>query len=80
VVGTGVGLILTGIVRSVAFRPTAWDSIVIKNDGFSLDVPLIALSVAGLLKGAHLGYSHGLQLDWKDALAAAKRERLRLRP
>jgi len=43
-------------------------------------VPLIALSVAGLLKGTHLGYSHGLRLDWKNALDDAKAERLRLRP
>jgi hypothetical protein len=79
-VGASVGLIMASVVRGIAFKPTAWDTIVIKNDGFSLDVPLIALSVAGLLRGAHLGYSHGLRLDWQHALADAKRERLRLRP
>jgi len=80
VVGTSVGLLLTSIVRGIVFKPSAWDTIVVKNDGFSLDVPLIALSVAGLLKGTHLGYSHGLRLDWKNALDDAKAERLRLRP
>jgi hypothetical protein len=79
VVGTGVGLVLTSVARGLIFKPTVWDSIVVKNDGFSLDVPLFALSVAGLLKGAHLGYSRGLQLDWKDALEDNRRERLRLR-
>lgn len=79
VIGTGAGLILTSIARGIIFRPTQWDSIIVKDDGFSLDVPLIALSVAGLVKGAHLGYRHGMQLDWKDALEDTKRERLRLR-
>jgi hypothetical protein len=79
VVGTGVGLVLTGVARGLIFKPTAWDSIVVKNDGFSLDVPLIALAVAGLLKGAHIGYSRGLQLDWQVAFEATRRERLRFR-
>jgi hypothetical protein len=79
VVGTGVGLVLTGIAHGLIFKPTVWDSIIVKNDGLSLDVPLIALSVAGLLRGAHLGYSRGLQLDWKGALGDTRRERLRLR-
>jgi hypothetical protein len=80
VVGTGVGLVLTSIARGLIFKPTQWDSIVVRNDGFALDVPLIALSVAGLLKGAHLGYRRGMQSDWKDAVEDTKRAHLTLRP
>jgi hypothetical protein len=80
VVGTGVGLVLTSIARGLIFKPTQWDSIVVRNDGFALDLPLLALSFSGLLKGAHLGYRRGMQFDWNDAVEQTKRERLRLRP
>jgi hypothetical protein len=80
VVGTGLGLVLTSIARGIIFRPTHWDSIIVRNDGFALDLPLIALSLDGILKGAHLGYRRGMQLDWKEAVEATKREHLRIRP
>jgi hypothetical protein len=79
VVGAGVGLVLTGVARCLIFKPAAWDSVVVKNDGFSLDIPPIALSVAGLLRVAHVGYSRGLQFDRKDAFEDTRRERLRFR-
>ena len=80
VVGTGLGLVLTSIARGIIFKPTRWDSIIVRNDGFALDLPLIALSLDGILKGAHLGYRRGMQLDWKQAVEDTKREHLNLRP
>lgn len=80
VVGTVAGLLLTGIARNLIFQPTEWDTIIVRNDGFTLDLPLIAFALGGILQGAQSGYRKGKQADWREAVEAVKRERLRVRP
>ncbi|HTW91471.1 MAG TPA: hypothetical protein VMH22_07145 [bacterium] len=80
VVGTSVGLLATAIVRSIVFHPNAWDTIIIRHDGFTLDLPLIAFSLGGTLRGAYIGYRYGEQQDWKEAVEDIKRERLGFNP
>ena len=80
IVGTGAGLIATSITRGIMFKPNKWDTIIVRNDGFSLDIPLIALSLGGAVRGAWLGYRRGNQADWRNAVALLKQERLKVYP
>ncbi len=76
--GTCAGLVLTALARSIIFRPTQWDSIIVRGDGFSLDLPLIALGISGALQGGRWGYAKGARADWRRTLDLVRRERLRL--
>ncbi|MBM3331993.1 hypothetical protein FJY68_09120 [candidate division WOR-3 bacterium] len=80
VAGASVGLLAVAIARGVVLRPNAWDTIIIRHDGFSFDLPLIVFSLAGLLRGAYVGYNLGERQDWSAAVDALKRERLVLEP
>jgi hypothetical protein len=61
-------------------RPSAWDTIIIRHDGFTFDLPLIAFALGGTLRGAYVGYNHGERQDWSEAVEVLKRERLVLEP
>jgi len=76
VVGASVGLLAVAIARGVVFQPNAWDTIIIRHDGFTFDLPLIAFALGGTLRGAYVGYGLGERQDWKEAVEDVKRERL----
>jgi hypothetical protein len=80
VAGASVGLLAVAIARGVVLRPSAWDTIIIKHDGFTFDLPLIAFALGGTLRGAYVGYNYGERQDWSEAVEALKRERLALGP
>jgi hypothetical protein len=80
VAGASVGLLATAIARGVVLRPSAWDTIIIRHDGFTFDLPLIAFALGGTLRGAIVGYNLGERQDWRDAVEVLKRERLVLAP
>ena len=80
VAGASVGLLAVAMARGVVFHPNAWDTIIIRHDGFTFDLPLIAFALGGTLRGAYVGYSLGERQDWKEAVEDLKRERLALEP
>lgn len=80
VVGTGLGLLVTSIARNLIFRPNEWDTVIVRNDGFSLDLPLMAFALGGALQGVKKGYQRGWQEDRRVAIDAVKRRRLETRP
>ncbi len=80
VAGASVGLLAVAIARGVVFHPNAWDTIIIRHDGFTLDLPLIAFALGGTLRGAYVGYNLGERQDWKEAVEDLKHERLAVEP
>jgi hypothetical protein len=80
VAGATVGLLAVALARGVVLRPSAWDTIIIKHDGFTFDLPLIAFALGGTLRGAYVGYNLGERQDWREAVEVLKRERLVLEP
>jgi|WetSurMetagenome_2_1015567.scaffolds.fasta_scaffold232939_2 hypothetical protein len=80
VVGASAGLLAVAIARGVVFHPNTWDTIIIRHDGFTFDLPLIAFALGGTLRGAYVGYSLGERQDWREAVEDLKRERLAVRP
>jgi hypothetical protein len=80
VAGASIGLLAMAIARDVVFRPNAWDTIIVRHDGFTFDLPLITFSIGGALRGAYVGYNLGERQDWKEAVEDLKQERLLIRP
>lgn len=80
VVGASVGLLAVAIARGVVFQPNAWDTIIIRHDGFTFDLPLIAFALGGTLRGAYVGYNLGERQDWRQAVEDMKQERLATEP
>jgi hypothetical protein len=76
VVGVGLGLAVTSIGRAIAFRNARSDSIIVRNGNWAFDVPLIALSLGGLIKGGQLGFKIGWAADYRAALHLIKYERI----
>jgi hypothetical protein len=80
VVGAGAGLLAVAIARGVVFHPNTWDTIIVRHDGFTFDIPLIAFALAGTMRGAYVGYGLGERQDWKEAVEDVKRQRLAIEP
>lgn len=80
VAGASIGLLAMAIARNAVFRPNAWDTIIVRHDGFTFDLPLIAFSIGGALRGAYIGYNLGERQDWKETFEDLKQERLAIRP
>lgn len=80
VVGASAGLLAVAIARGVVFHPNAWDTIIVRHDGFTFDLPLIAFALGGTLRGAYVGYNLGERQDWKEAVEDLKQERLVVEP
>jgi hypothetical protein len=74
VAGVGAGLLITAVVRSIVFRPTPNDSIIVRNGGFALDLPLIAISLGSAVEGGYIGYRRGRVLDWEAGFKQAWRD------
>jgi hypothetical protein len=74
VAGVGAGLLITAVVRSIVFKPTPNDSIIVRNGSFALDLPLIAISLGGAVEGGYLGYRRGRVLDWEAGFKQAWRD------
>jgi hypothetical protein len=80
VVGASASLLAVAIARGVVFHPNAWDTIIVRHDGFTFDLPLIAFALGGTLRGAYVGYNLGERQDWKEAVEDLKQERLVVKP
>jgi hypothetical protein len=80
VVGASAGLLAVAIARGVVFHPNAWDTIIVRHDGFTFDLPLIAFALGGTLRGAYIGYNLGERQDWKETVEDLKQERLVVEP
>jgi len=71
VAGVGVGLLVTSVVRSIVFKPTPNDSIIVRHGGFALDLPLIAISLGSAFECGYLGFRRGRVLDWEAGFRQA---------
>lgn len=76
VAGVGAGLLITAVVRSIVFKPTPNDSIIVRNGSFALDLPLIAISLGSAVEGGYLGYRRGRVLDWEAGFKQAWRDHI----
>jgi hypothetical protein len=71
VAGVGAGLLITAVVRSIVFKPTPNDSIIVRNGGFAFDLPLIAISLGSAVECGYLGFRRGRVLDWEAGFKQA---------